>query len=679
MSIKSTLMAAKRKLLTGYLFLKILNLFNMKKVIAPMAVSLTIGTLIFAVALIVFVDKGVMKSPILIVYYLLNIESTYKLSAPIYGAFVLFGFVQIAFKHLNDGNEYGDARFATEKDMYEMEKQNTFQGGVFKDDGIILGKYKGKYVRVNDSLSTLIVAPQGTGKTAAMIIPTLLSFTGSAIINDVKGELWNTTSKQRSLYGRVGLFSPSKKFNHSLQWNPFHEKVIPKDFADQIDFVDRMATLLYPVNEKDGEGKHFQLEARSIFTYWAMLLIGENGGTSLPEIYEVSMESGDMQTAIAIELEENEEKWHSIMISLANSILQKGGNEWNSCLSTFKQAIEPFSRPNVARNLRECDFTPLDFKADEPFSLYLFIPANDLKRMAPIVRMLMEYLCSEFLSIESEVIKKKQLVLFAVDEFPRMGYMEALMEGPALQRSYRIATIFVAQNKEQFEKTYGQGSFDHFLTVTDFKQIFRQNEDTTAARFSSLVGKVTRKKKSISSRDAELLGTTSTSSEGVPLLLPQDFMNQDKNKVTILISDYYNRPIVADAAWWFKDRILKKLAGAYQDLYIGENEEDETLSNYEKFKACLITFTSWLCNKKVNKSKDSNDLCDIDNTLVHNSMSDEKCASQKNDSDHTVEVTESKKETDQFNKDLQEASCEEVADLQPSNKDSESNSDVLDF
>ncbi|WP_157515831.1 type IV secretory system conjugative DNA transfer family protein, partial [Grimontia marina] len=191
----------------------------------------------------------------------------------------------------------------------------------------------------------------------------------------------------------------------------------------------------------------------------------------------------------------------------------KGGNEFQGTVTTFKQALEPFSRPNIARNLERCDFTHLNFKADKPFSLYLFIPANDVSRMAPIIRMLVEYLVNEFLSLTDQSIIGAQHVVFAMDEFPRMGYMKALKEAPALQRSYNMSSIFVAQDKNQLETTYGKGSFDQFVTTTDFKVVFRQNEDTTAARFSTLVGKTTRRKKSVSRRDLDLLGSSSESKE----------------------------------------------------------------------------------------------------------------------------------------------------------------------
>ncbi len=151
-----------------------------------------------------------------------------------------------------------------------------------------------------------------------------------------------------------------------------------------------------------------------------------------------------------------------------------------------------------------------------------------------------------------------------------MVYIKALKEATALQRSYNMSCFFVAQDKNQLETTYGRGSFDQFVTTTDFKVIFRQNEDTTAARFSSLVGKTTKRKKSVSQQDMKLLGSTSINKEGVPLLLPQDFMNQKKNELVVLASGSHERPIKCKCAWWFKDANMKKLIGAYNDMKISD-------------------------------------------------------------------------------------------------------------
>lgn len=529
--------------------------------------SIILGTLVFFLLILLFVDNQVLNNTWLITSYLVDIKRTYILSLPSYGFFFALSSVILLYDYLKSDNEYGDAQFASNSEIAKMHEH-----GLYENQGSILALKDGRYIRTNVSLSTLIVAPQGTGKTAAVIVPTLLSDTSSFIINDIKGELWDLTSKQRSHFGKVGVFAPSQHLLDGLRWNPLDEKCLPSHFDDQIDFVERIGAILYPTEQDgmDATAKHFNAEAKSIFTYWAMFLISRNGGTSLPEVYMTALESDDMQAAIACDMDDYGEDWHPILMTIANSILGKGGNEYQGTVTTFKQALEPFSRPNIARNLQDCDFTHKDFKSDKPFSLYLFIPANDVNRMAPIVRMLVEYLVNEFLSLTDKEVIKRQRVVFCMDEFPRMGYMKALKEAPALQRSYLMASIFVAQDKNQLETTYGKGSFDQFVTTTDFKVIFRQNEDTTAARFSSLVGKTTRKKKSVTQQDLKLLGSSSVNSEGVPLLLPQDFMNQKKNDLYILASGNHERPIKAKCAWWFKDANMKKLVGAYKGLTISD-------------------------------------------------------------------------------------------------------------
>ncbi|MUK91891.1 TraM recognition domain-containing protein [Aliivibrio fischeri] len=533
---------------------------------------------LFAFLILLLVDNQVTQSPQLLLSYFFNFQHTYILSAPSFLFFLLFWSI-IVFVDMKKGKEdYGDAQFASNFEIARMQ-----DNGMYESKGSILGLKDGRYIRTNASLSTLIVAPQGTGKTAAVIIPTLLSDTSSFLVNDIKGELWDKTSKQRANFGRVGIFAPSCSLKNAFCWNPLDEKCLPKDFDNQIDFIDRVGAILYPTEQDgmDATAKHFNAEAKSIFNYYALTLIIKNGGTSLPEIYFSSLESGDMQGSIACDLDDNIDSWPQIITTIANSILQKGGNELQSSISTFKQALEPFSRPNIARNLQRCDFTHLDFKADKPFTLYLFIPANDVSRMAPIVRILVEYLVNEFLSLTDQKIISSQRVVFCMDEFPRMGYMKALKEAPALQRSFNMASIFVAQDKNQLETTYGKGSFDQFVTTTDFKVIFRQNEDTTAARFSNLVGKTTRKKRNISKKDLSLLESSSISSEGVPLILPQDFMSQKKNDLTILVSGYHERPIMAKCAWWFKDSKMKQLIGALDGLTVSDLGKSENNENNE--------------------------------------------------------------------------------------------------
>jgi type IV secretion system protein VirD4 len=98
----------------------------------------------------------------------------------------------IIFRYNNTlyrGRKYGFGRFANKSDI---KKQNlNFQ------KGIILGKLGRKFIRFDKPLSLLVLAPPGTGKTAGIVIPTLLTIENSVIVHDPKGELYDITNKRR--------------------------------------------------------------------------------------------------------------------------------------------------------------------------------------------------------------------------------------------------------------------------------------------------------------------------------------------------------------------------------------------------------------------------------------------------------------------------------------------------
>src|SRR4029450_5304356 len=55
----------------------------------------------------------------------------------------------------------------------------------------------------------LCFAPTRSGKGVGLVVPTLLTWPGSAIVHDIKGENWTLTAGWRSRFGRAVLFDPT--------------------------------------------------------------------------------------------------------------------------------------------------------------------------------------------------------------------------------------------------------------------------------------------------------------------------------------------------------------------------------------------------------------------------------------------------------------------------------------
>ena len=96
---------------------------------------------------------------------------------------------------------FGDTRWADEEDIDKMSKKDLigFDGNLF-----VVGKLKDKFLRMKETLSVLLLAPPGTGKTVAFIVPsTVLMDKSCLLLNDQKPELFHMTSGHRAGLGPV--------------------------------------------------------------------------------------------------------------------------------------------------------------------------------------------------------------------------------------------------------------------------------------------------------------------------------------------------------------------------------------------------------------------------------------------------------------------------------------------
>ena len=108
---------------------------------------------------------------------------------------------------------YGSARWASEAEISAA--------GLFRDRGLFLGQYSGAYLRHDGPEHLMAFAPTRSGKGVGLVVPTLLSWTGSAVIHDIKGENWALTAGWRARFSHCLLFDPTDV--RSARYNPLLE------------------------------------------------------------------------------------------------------------------------------------------------------------------------------------------------------------------------------------------------------------------------------------------------------------------------------------------------------------------------------------------------------------------------------------------------------------------------
>ena len=108
---------------------------------------------------------------------------------------------------------YGSARWAEAREIRKA--------GLLHPDGVLLGRWRGAYLRHHGPEHVLCFAPTRSGKGVGLVVPTLLTWPGSAIVHDIKGENWGLTAGWRARFGRVLLFDPTN--TKSAAYNPLLE------------------------------------------------------------------------------------------------------------------------------------------------------------------------------------------------------------------------------------------------------------------------------------------------------------------------------------------------------------------------------------------------------------------------------------------------------------------------
>jgi len=171
---------------------------------------------------------------------------------------IIFGLITNPYRF--QSNIHGSARLATEKDIKKM--------GLFDGFCIVVGKFKGRLLRMNETLSVLCCAPPGTGKTVGVVIPTIFNSPGmSIVVNDPKPELCYSTSGARAKVGPVFIINWGMEDNpaegiYYPSWNPLSPGAVPAPGPGRDMYVDSMCNTLVE-DPKGGADPHWSKTGRA--------------------------------------------------------------------------------------------------------------------------------------------------------------------------------------------------------------------------------------------------------------------------------------------------------------------------------------------------------------------------------------------------------------------------------
>lgn len=464
---------------------------------------------------------------------------------------------------------YGGAHLATENEIKELKLRGV--------EGLVLGRTVRKflgiyflcaYLRMNKPLSVLCFAPPESGKTAGLIIPSLMAIENSVIVMDPKGEIFDITAKHRfrAFDSQIIRFAPGE--SGSARWNPLSRRELPKTFEETHTYVGRLAEALI-VPDKPGEEDMWTRDARAIFRFWALFLIwrdghesdGEEGETSLGKIISEATGAGcegGPQAAIAQAFDEygGDPKKGAMPLAIqaeGKKFASMADKQFDGVFGTFSSKMDLFMSPVVADNLRSSDFCFKDLR-EKIVSVYFVVALKDMALMKPIISLFFQVATDVFLGHMPTPEEKS--VTFFLDEFVQMGKMPKVLGMPAVGRGYRFNAVYIVQSFNQLVAVYGQHEADALKNTTSYHIVFAQNEQKVAKDISDSIGKYTRTRTTRS--DGQILRKNSDTEEGIPLVKPQDIMSLPRGEILVLAQGHFETPIKAQAAFHFNDRTFTR-------------------------------------------------------------------------------------------------------------------------
>ncbi|AMX99042.1 conjugal transfer protein TraG [Mesorhizobium ciceri] len=455
-------------------------------------------------------------------------------------------------RQLGSVTTYGSSRWATTQ---EIER-----AGLFRPGGVFLGKLKDRYLRHDGPEHVMAFAPTRSGKGVGLVVPTLLSWTGSAVIHDIKGENWQLTSGWRSKFSYCLLFNPTDP--RSARYNPLLEvRKGPQEVRD----VQNIADILVDPEGALDRRNHWEKTSHSLLVGAVLhVLYAEEEKT----LARVATFLSDPQRSFSATLQRmmttnhlgtpDQPEVHPVVASAAREVLNKSENERSGVLSTAMSFLGLYRDPTVASATSACDWRLVDLMdAERPMSLYLVVPPSDISRTKPLVRLILNQIGRRLTErLEGDPKKgRKHRLLMMLDEFPALGRLDFFETALAFMAGYGIRAYLIAQSLNQISKAYGENSA--ILDNCHVRIAFSSNDDRTAKRISDALGTATELRSMrnyAGHRLAPWLSHVMVSRQETarPLLTPGEVMQLPQNDELVLISGL--PPLRAQKLRYYQDR-----------------------------------------------------------------------------------------------------------------------------
>ena len=429
--------------------------------------------------------------------------------------------------------------------------------------GLLLGKINNEYLRYDGDGHLITIAATRSGKGVGTVMPNLLNYTGGMLITDPKGENYAVTAAWRRdhLRQKVVALDP---FDLTKEGDSQTAALNPMDFID-IEGKDYVETAMMLADMIIGRGhraedSHWKLEAKGLLFSFILYVASDEKLANDRHLIKVrqllTQGSDDMEKTLCAM---KKSKLLQVREG-AHRIEQKADRERSGVFSTAQSHTHFLSSPRMQYVLTSTNCNLEDLRKGE-MTVYIVLPREYLSTFAPWLRLVISscyYWCTHSAAKKPSV---NQRVVFLLDEFANLGYMQNIMEAVSLGGGYGLTMWLILQDLAQLKREY-HSEWESFLANCAVIQTFAIQDPFTSQKIAQILGEMSIWQRRLNKDDGRKLGRMRAGYEesSRPLLKPDELRRLHPARQLLLVRPY--QPVVADKLVYYKDPLTASRAQA---------------------------------------------------------------------------------------------------------------------
>lgn len=366
-----------------------------------------------------------------------------------------------------------------------------FDKGIISKTGLRLGTISDGHtdhpIRYNGDRHALTVAPTRSGKGVAHVIPNLLTYQGSVLTIDPKGENAMITAHAREAMGQeIHIVDP---WGIAQNERSFPSRFNPLDWLKpgDIDIAENAMLLADAIIVKDSHatGGQFWDEEAKAYLQGMILFVAtdeeERHRRHLGTVRDLLLLDGENLTKLYRHMMTSP---HHIVASTGARCLQKDPKLLSNVLASVQSHTHFLDSARIRESMAVSDFSFEDLKT-KPMTIYLVLPADRLSSFGRFLRLLVQQAIT--VNARNIAAKPDKPVLFILDELPALGRLTMVEQAYGLMAGFGLQLWGIVQDLGQLKHIYGDAR-ESFIANSGVVSYFGSPDSVSAEYFSSLCG-----------------------------------------------------------------------------------------------------------------------------------------------------------------------------------------------